>query len=171
MKNFTLRLRNTSLAASIRLKPLALASTLLVGLVTASQAQVAPITENDIQNYAVKMTAAANAKSVSQVSRMVSDDALISVTRKGRVSTLNKASYLNLLQLNWSKTTVYSYQMRVNNVVATGNQAKANIQTIEVLNEGGVMTRLVTDSRATFTKSESGLVLSRAISQLTIEQH
>lgn len=168
-KAFTPLLARSMAIATHFFSPAA-ASVLVATTLVASPAQAATMSEADLQNYAVTMTAAANAKSVSRVNRLIDDNALISVTRKGRVSTLNKTSYLNLLQLNWAKTHIYSYQMRLDNAVITGNQAKADIQTIEVLEERGQITRLITDSRATFVKTDNGVVLTRAFSQLTIEQ-
>ena len=84
---------------------------------------------------------------------------------------MDKTSYLSLLQNNWSKASQYRYDIAVTNVVMMGNQAKADVVTTEVLTENGVSMRLVTTSRTTFTETANGLVLSRAICQLTIEQH
>lgn len=146
--------------------PLLVASLVLVSTSPA----YADISEADVQNFASQMSAAANAKNAAKVSRLIDDDVLIAVTRKGKSGTLNKQSYLNLLQSNWSKTGAYSYSIRIDNIVISGDQARAQVQTVETLTENGKPTRLVTDSRATFNKGKSGVVLTRSISQLTIEQ-
>lgn len=142
----------------------------MVGLSISNIAN-AEITQREIDNFGTAMMAAANAKSMSRVSSLIADDALISVSRKGKTSTLNKSNYLNLLQNNWSKATQYGYDIQINNVVVTGNHAKADAITTEVIVENNVTTRLVTTSRITFTESADTVLLSRAISQLVIEKH
>ncbi|MFW2178098.1 MULTISPECIES: hypothetical protein [unclassified Moraxella] len=141
-----------------------------IGLALPMMAQ-ADVNMADIQDFATRMSVAANSKSIQQVSKLVADDALVSVSRKGKTSTLNKTSYLNLLQNNWSKASNYNYQVEINNVVVAGNQAKADVVTIEMLTEQGQAISLVTTSRATFKQESTGVVLTRAISQLAIEQH
>lgn len=150
-------------------KPLkAIANLSLILLATTITAH-ANITDNDIQNFAKQMTVSANDKNIASVNRLVSDDALISISRRGRTSTLDKASYLNLLQTNWAKATYYQYNIKINNVISTGNQAKADIITTEIISEDNKTLRLTTTSRATFGKTDKGVVLTRAISNLTIE--
>lgn len=151
-------------------------SKLWLGLVMATSLTVptlanAEITQRDIDNYGTAMAAAANAKSISRDASLVADDALISVSRKGKTTTLNKSNYLNLLQNNWSKATRYGYDIQLNNVVISGNHAKADAITTEVIVENNVTTRLVTTSRITFAESGNSVLLSRAISQLVIEKH
>lgn len=151
-------------------------SKLWLGLVMATSLTVptlanAEITQRDIDNYGAAMASAANAKSISRVASLVADDALISVSRKGKTTTLNKSNYLNLLQNNWSKATRYGYDIQLNNVVISGNRAKADAITTEVIVENNVTTRLVTTSRITFAESGNSVLLSRAISQLVIEKH
>ena len=151
-------------------------SKLWLGLVIATSLTVptlanAEITQRDIDNYGTAMAAAANAKSISRVASLVADDALISVSRKGKTTTLNKSNYLNLLQNNWSKATRYGYDIQLNNVVFSGNHAKADAITTEVIVENNLTTRLVTTSRITFAESGNSVLLSRAISQLVIEKH
>lgn len=151
-----------------------LALKVLVGAVVGlslSNAANADITQREIDNFGAAMMAAANAKSTTRVANLVADDALISVSRKGKSSTLNKSSYLNLLQNNWSKATNYGYDIQLNNVVISGSHAKADVITTEVIVENNITTRLVTTSRITFIESENSVLLSRAISQLVIEKH
>lgn len=142
----------------------------MAGLAYMPSAQAA-ITDAELQQFVASMTAAANAKNINQVSRLVADDALISVSRKGKTSTLNKSSYLNLLQNNWSKAVQYRYSMDLTNVVNVGGQVKADVVTTETITEPNQKLTLVTTSRATFSEVNNNVVLSRAISQLAIEQH
>lgn len=131
----------------------------------------ATITESELQRFIAQMTLAANAKNINQISRLVADDALISVSRKGKTSTLNKTTYLNLLQNNWSKAINYRYSMSISNVVTVGDQVKADVVTTEFITEQNQVVQLVTTSRATLAETGQGVLLSRAISQLAIERH
>lgn len=129
----------------------------------------ADITEATVQQFANQLSQAANQKNVNRIAQLVDDSVLISLSRNGKSTTLNKANYLKLLQTNWSKASNYHYEISINNVVISGNQAKADIQTVETLTENGRPERLVTSSRATFSSPNSDVVLLRAVSQLTIE--
>lgn len=129
----------------------------------------ADITEANVQQFASQLSQAANQKNVNRVAQLVDDNVLISLSRNGKSTTLNKASYLRLLQNNWASATNYHYEISINNVVISGNQAKADVQTIETLIKNGRPERLVTTSRATFNASNSDAMLLRAVSQLTIE--
>ncbi|ELA08395.1 hypothetical protein MOMA_07536 [Moraxella macacae 0408225] len=142
---------------------------LTLSLVLVSNFAAANISENDIKQFAQKMHQSANSKNIAQVSRLIGDDALISISRRGVTSTLDKSSYLNLLQTNWAKATDYRYTIHINNVISTGDQAKADIVTTEVISENGKTLNMTTTSRATFSQTTKGVVLSRAISQLTIQ--
>ena len=53
-------------------------------------AQAATMTEALVQNYATAMKSAANSQSLNQVARLVSDDALISMSRKGKSTRHDK---------------------------------------------------------------------------------
>lgn len=153
-----------------------LSKKLLIGLVALGSLAIsnlanAEITERDVDNYGTAMMAAANAKSISRVASLVADDALISISRNGKTTTLNKSNYLNLLQNNWSKATKYGYNIQLDNVVMSGKNTKADAITTEVIVENNVTTRLVTTSRITLTERADSVLLSRAISQLIIEKH
>lgn len=153
-----------------------LSKKLLIGLVALGSLAIsnlanAEITERDVDNYGTAMMAAANAKSISRVASLVADDALISISRNGKTTTLNKNNYLNLLQNNWSKATKYGYNIQLDNVVMSGKNTKADAITTEVIVENNVTTRLVTTSRITLTERADSVLLSRAISQLIIEKH
>lgn len=128
----------------------------MLGLGLMNNVAFANISEGDVEKFAQQMHQSANSKSIAQVSRLISDDALISISRRGTTSTLDKSSYLNLLQTNWAKATDYHYTIRINNVISTGNQAKADIVTTEVITENGKTLNMTTTSRATFSQTPRG---------------
>lgn len=140
--------------------------TIIASFTTLSHADISEI---DVQNFAKKISISANQKDIASVSQLVGDDALISVSRRGKTSTLDKPNYLSLLQTNWAKATHYQYNIKINNVISTGTQAKADIVTTEIIREDKNSMRLITTSRATFVKTDKGVVLTRAISELVIE--
>ncbi|MGP9543706.1 hypothetical protein ACT3QR_01710 [Psychrobacter sp. AOP7-B1-25] len=131
-------------------------------------AQAATMTEDLVQNYAAAMKASANSQSINQVSRLVSDDALISLSRKGKSTSLDKDAYLRLLQNSWNDTSNYRYDISVENVVITGSQAKANVTTNESWVKDGQQVSFVTTSHVTLTLSTGNAVLLRAVSQVAI---
>lgn len=131
-------------------------------------AQAATMTEDLVQNYAAAMKASANSQSINQVSRLVSDDALISLSRKGKSTSLDKDAYLKLLQNSCNDTSNYRYDISVDNVVITGSQAKANVTTNESWVKNGQQVSFVTTSRVTLTLSTGNAVLLRAVSQVAI---
>ncbi|WP_298907012.1 hypothetical protein [uncultured Psychrobacter sp.] len=134
----------------------------------AISAQAATMTEALVQNYATAMKSAANSQSLNQVARLVSDDALISMSRKGKSTSLDKDAYLKLLQNSWSNTSNYRYDINVDNIVITGEQAKANVTTNESWVKDGQKVSFVTTSRVTLTLSTGNAVLLRAVSQVAI---
>ena len=131
-------------------------------------AQAATMTEALVQNYATAMKSAANSQSLNQVARLVSDDALISMSRKGKSTSLDKDAYLKLLQNSWINTSNYRYDINVDNIVITGEQAKANVTTNESWVKDGQKVSFVTTSRVTLTLSTGNAVLLRAVSQVAI---
>ena len=131
-------------------------------------AQAATITESLVQNYVAAMKSAANSQNTNQVARLVSDDALISMSRKGKSTSLDKDAYLKLLQNSWSNTSNYRYDINVDNIVITGDQAKANVTTNESWVKDGQKVSFVTTSRVTLTLSTGNAVLLRAVSQVAI---
>ena len=131
-------------------------------------AQAATMTESLVQNYVAAMKSAANSQNTNQVARLVSDDALISMSRKGKSTSLDKDAYLKLLQNSWSNTSNYRYDINVDNIVITGDQAKANVTTNESWVKDGQKVSFVTTSRVTLTLSTGNAVLLRAVSQVTI---
>ena len=148
----------------------ALAPVAMVAAVSfaATSAQAA-INEAAVQNYATQMKQAANSKNVSKVSNLVADEALISLSRRGRTTSLDKAAYLKLLQDSWSKSSNYSYDISISNVVITGEQAKADVKTVETWVKDGQQRTMSTTSRATLKSDDNNAVLLRAVSQVTIE--
>jgi len=141
--------------------------TALASMVAIS-AQAATMSQSLVQNYASSMKTAANNKNISQVSRLVSDDALISLSRKGKSTSLDKDAYLKLLQNSWNQTSNYRYDINIDNIVITGDQAKANVNTTESWIKDGNNVSFVTTSRVTLTLSTGNAVLLRAVSQVTI---
>ena len=131
-------------------------------------AQAAPITESAVTGYANAMKSAANSQNIGQVATLVSDDALISLSRKGKTTSLDKDAYLKLLQSSWGQTQGYRYDITVNNVVIAGDQAKADVKTIETWTKDGQQVSFVTSSRVTLTSNAGNAVLLRAVSQVTI---
>lgn len=141
----------------------AVASTMVIN------AQAATMDQSLVQSYASSMKAAANSKNISQVARLVSDDALISLSRKGKSTSLDKDAYLKLLQSSWNQTTNYRYDIDISNIVITGDQARANVNTTESWVKDGNNVSFVTTSRVTLTLSTGNAVLLRAVSQVTID--
>jgi hypothetical protein len=135
----------------------------------AISAQAATMTEGLVQDYAAAMKSAANSKNVNQVANLVSDDALISLSRKGKSTSLDKEAYLKLLQNSWNQTSNYRYDISVDNIVTTGSQAKANVNTVESWVKDGKNVSFVTTSRVTLVLSTGNAVLLRAVSQVTID--
>ncbi|AAZ19124.1 hypothetical protein Psyc_1274 [Psychrobacter arcticus 273-4] len=131
-------------------------------------AQAATMTEALVQNYAIAMKAAANNQNINQVARLVSDEALISLSRKGKSTSLDKEAYLKLLQNSWGNTSNYRYDINVDNIVISGGQAKANVTTYESWVKDGQKVSFVTTSRVTLALSTDDAILLRAVSQVTI---
>lgn len=140
-----------------------------VASTAAVSAQAADMTEGLVKNYAAAMKSAANNKDINQVAKLVSDDALISMSRKGKSTSLDKNAYLKLLQNSWNQTSNYRYDISVDNIVTTGTQAKANVSTTESWVKEGKTVSFVTTSRVTLTVSTGNAVLLRAVSQVTID--
>jgi hypothetical protein len=153
---------------ALLIKGAGVAAVVAVASTVSISAQAAPMTEALVQNYASAMKSSANSRNVSQVARLVSDDALISLSRKGKSTSLDKDAYLKLLQNSWNDTSNYRYDISVDNVVITGEQAKANVTTSESWVKDGQTVSFVTTSRVTLTLSTGNAVLLRAVSQITI---
>ena len=99
----------------------------------------------------------------------MADEALISLSRRGKTTSLDKSAYLKLLQDSWSKSTNYSYDISISNIVISGEQAKADVKTVETWVRDGQQRTMSTTSRATLKSDNNNAVLLRAVSQVTIE--
>ncbi|MGP9687594.1 nuclear transport factor 2 family protein [Psychrobacter sp. AOP22-C1-C5] len=153
---------------ALLMKGASAATVVAVASTVSVNAQAATMTEALVQNYIAAMKSSANSQSINQVARLVSDDALISLSRKGKSTSLDKDAYLKLLQRSWNDTSNYNYDISVDNIVITGTQAKANVTTNESWVKNGQKVSFVTTSRVTLTLSTGNAVLLRAVSQVTI---
>lgn len=127
------------------------------------------MSESAIQSFASNMNTAANTQNIGMVSRLIDDNAVISLTRKGKTTSLDKNAYLQLLQKSWAGASDYRYNISVTDIVITGNQARANVVTTESWVKGGQRTTFITQSKATLSQVGGNAVLLRAVSQVTIE--
>lgn len=139
----------------------------LAGVVVLAPAHA--MSESVIQSFAQAMKTSANAQNIGQLSRLIDDNAVISITRQGKTSVLDKNAYLQLLQKSWAGSKDYHYDMVISDVVISGNQAKAQVKTTESWIKNGTKTTITTLSRATLQKDGQNFVLLRAVSQLTVE--
>ena len=153
---------------ALLMKSASVTAIMAAGSTMTISAQAATMTESLVQNYVAAMKSAANSQNTNQVARLVSDDALISMSRKGKSTSLDKDAYLKLLQNSWSNTSNYRYDINVDNIVITGDQAKANVTTNESWVKDGQKVSFVTTSRVTLTLSTGNAVLLRAVSQVAI---
>ncbi|MBF2718629.1 hypothetical protein IP510_01875 [Psychrobacter sp. NG254] len=153
---------------ALLIKGASITAIMAVASTVSISAQAADMTEALVQNYAAAMKSSANSQNVNQVSRLVSDDALISLSRKGKSTSLDKDAYLKLLQNSWNDTSNYRYDISVDNIVITGSQAKASVTTNESWVKNGQQVSFVTTSRVTLTLSTGNAVLLRAVSQVAI---
>lgn len=154
---------------ALLIKSASVTTVVAIASVATINAQAATMTEDLVQNYVAAMKTAANSKNINQVARLVSDDALISLSRKGKSTSLDKNAYLKLLQTGWNQTSNYRYEINIDNVVTTGSQAKANVTTSESWVKDGKNVSFVTNSRVTLTVATGNAVLLRAVSQVTID--
>lgn len=127
------------------------------------------ISESDIAQYATNMSSAANGQNIAQISRLIADDAIISLSRNGKTTSLDKEGYLQLLQRSWAKASNYRYRIDVTNVVVTGNQARAQVVTTETWTQDGKPVTIKTASRATLSQVGSNAVLLRSVAQVTVD--
>lgn len=145
-----------------------------IGLITALGATALitspayALSESSVQAYANAMNAAANSKNIGQISRLISDEAIIQLTRNGKTANLDKNGYLQQLQKSWAKSTNYHYSISISDIVVAGNQARAQVITTETWTEDGRPVKLVTTSRATLSSVGGNAVLLRSVSQVTI---
>ncbi len=131
--------------------------------------QAYAVSESDIRSYAAAMNAAANNQNIAQISQLIADDAIISLSRNNKSSSLDKEGYLQLLQKSWAKASGYRYEISVSNIVAAGNQARAQVTTTETWTQDGKKVTLKTSSRATFSQVGNKTVLLRSVAQVTVD--
>lgn len=127
------------------------------------------MSESAVQNFAHAMKTSANAQNIGQLSRLIDDGAVISLTRQGKTATLDKNGYLQLLQKSWAGATDYRYDITVSDVVVSGSQARAVVKTSESWVKNGKRTTITTTSRATLQDGSKNAVLLRAVAQVAVE--
>lgn len=126
------------------------------------------MSESDISTYSSAMRTAANNQNIAQISKLIADDAIISLTRNNKTMSLGKEDYLQLLQKSWAKASNYRYQISISDVVITGNQARAQVVTTETWIQDGKPVTIKTASRATLSQVGSNTVLLRSVAQVTV---
>lgn len=147
-----------------------LAALALVAPVAVSSQAYAQMSETLVKSYAQSMQTAANSQNVSQVARLIGDDAVIALSRQGRGSaTLDKSGYLDLLQKSWTQSRNYRYQLSIDNIVITGDTARVQMVSKETFNKDGKDTTFTTSSRATLGVDGGNAVLLRSVAQITVE--
>ena len=127
------------------------------------------ISEQDVSRYASSMSSAANAQNIAQISRLIADDAIISLSRGGKTTSLDKEGDEQPPHNSWAPSRGYRYRINVADVVVTGNQARAQIVTTENWTQDGRPVTINTASRATFSQVGNHVVLLRSVSQVTID--
>lgn len=126
------------------------------------------INEQAIEQFATAMNTAANSKNIAQVAHLIADDAIISLSRSGKTTNLDKESYLQLLQKSWAKAQDYRYDIDIQDVIISGNQARAQVITTESWHENGRATTIKTIARSTFAQINNKTVLLRLIAQVDV---
>lgn len=139
----------------------------LVAIMTPAHAQ---ISQSSVMAYANAMQSAANNQNISQIARLISDNAVISLTRQGKGGgTLTKSEYLDLLQKSWTKTSNYRYSIHIDNIVITGDTARVSVVTKETwVKDGQTHTLTTTSKTATLGLSGNNVVLTRLVAEVAI---
>lgn len=127
------------------------------------------IQEAQVGDFARTLNSAANSQNIGQVAELIDEGAVISITRQGKTSTLDKNAYLQLLQKNWAGAKNYHYQLQLGDVVISGNQAKVHVSTTETWLKDGQKITLVTSAKATLVHNGKGVVLLRSVAQIHIQ--
>ena len=140
-----------------------------LGVQTLITAPAYAISESDITRFATNMSQAAKSQNIAQISRLIADDAIISLSRNGKTTSLDKEGYLQLLQKSWAKASNYRYHIDVTNIVVAGNQARAQIITTETWTQDGKPVTIKTVSRATLSQVGNNAVLLRSVGQVTVD--
>lgn len=140
-----------------------------VGTAIMATAPAYAITQEAVVGYANAMKTSANSQSIGQIAKLINDEAVISITRQGKTSTLDKNAYLQLLQKSWAGASNYRYDITISDVVMVDNQARAMVSTTESWEKDGKKVSVNTTSRVTLVQAGSELVLLRAVSQIVVE--
>lgn len=127
------------------------------------------ISESDIVSYTASMSHAANGQNIAQISKLIADDAIISLSRNGKTTSLDKEGYLQLLQRSWAKASNYRYEIDATNIVIAGGQARTQLMTTETWIEDGKPVTIKTASRATLSQVGQSAVLLRSVAQVTVD--
>lgn len=142
------------------------------GALGASVVSVAPayaVSPEVVQSYATAMKASANAQNIGQIAKLIDDNAVISISRQGKTSTLDKTAYLQLLQKAWAGSTNYRYDITVSDAVVAGDQVRATVNTVESWEKDGKKVVINISSKATLVQAGSDVILLRAVSQVAVE--
>ncbi|OOR90123.1 hypothetical protein B0181_05350 [Moraxella caviae] len=145
-----------------------------VGLMTLASASLLvsvpayAMSEASVQGFAAAMKNAANSQNIGKVAELISDEAIISLSRGNKSTSLDKNGYLQLLQKGWAKAKNYRYDIQVSNAVITGDQARVQITTTETWTENGRPVRITTSSRATLSEMSGSAVILRSVTQVSV---
>lgn len=151
-----------------KLKGILVSSAVATGMLASVQA-VANINETAVHSYASSVEKAANTQNIGQIARLIADDAVISLSRQGRgATTLNKSDYLQLLQKSWTQAKNYRFDIQIEDIIITGDNARVQMTTTETWQQDGKSVTLVTSSRATIGTLGSQAVLLRSVAQVTL---
>lgn len=126
------------------------------------------MSQSDISSYAAAMRSAANNQNIAQISKLISDDAIIALSRNNKTTSLDKEGYLQLLQKNWAKASDYQYNIEISDVVISGSQARAQVHTTESWSENGKRITIKTSAKATLSQNGKDAVLLRSVAQVTV---
>ncbi len=126
------------------------------------------ISEASVMNFANAMNRAANSQNIGQISRLIDDNAVISLTKQNKTMTLDKNGYLQLLQKSWANSTNYQYQIHISDIVISGGQARAQVSTTESWIKDGKKVTLNSNARTTLGDAGNDAVLLRSVMQITV---
>lgn len=141
-----------------------------VAILGASTLSYAQVSENSVNAYAQAMQAAANSQNITQIGKLVADDAVISLTRAGKGNTtLDKNSYLDLLQKSWTQSKNYRYEIAISEIVIAGDTARALVITTESwTDKDGNPQKITTNARTTLGHNGKTTVLTRSVAQVSV---
>lgn len=131
-------------------------------------AQTTPSIQSQIAEYTQKMQQAANAQNIGQIARLIDDDAAITLSRGAMSVSLDKTSYLKLLQKNWTKASDYSFSMSAEQITTADNRTRVQFLIQERWKNDGKDVQMTTDARATLEHNGKYLVLTRLVSDVSV---